>query len=114
MTTVRAQCPTCGDVRLRIDELTVRICNDVLTPGAYRFRCPTCEQMVHRDASPRIVDLLMSAGAIHERWAWPAELAEQLPGPPLTHDDLLDLHVLLEDDNWFDHVVALVRRTTPE
>jgi hypothetical protein len=32
----------------------------------------------------------------------------------LTPDDLLDLHVLLEDDRWFDDLVALVRRTTPE
>ena len=114
MTTVRAQCPTCGDVRLRIDQLTVRVCDDTRTPGMYRFRCPACEQVVSRDASARIVDLLMSAGAIHERWAWPAELTERPLGPPLTPDDLLDLHVLLEDDTWFDQVVALVRRTTPE
>jgi hypothetical protein len=32
----------------------------------------------------------------------------------LTPDDLLDLHVLLEDDTWFDQLVALVRSTTPE
>jgi hypothetical protein len=47
-------------------------------------------------------------------WRWPAELAELRTGPPLTPDDLLDLHVLLEDDGWFDQLVALVRRTTPE
>lgn len=56
----------------------------------------------------------MSAGAPHERWSWPAELAEPHSGPPLTPDDLLDLHVLLEDDTWFRQLVALVRRTTPE
>jgi hypothetical protein len=47
-------------------------------------------------------------------WRWPAELSETRAGPPLTPDDLLDLHVLLEDDTWFDDLVALVRRTTPE
>jgi len=114
MTTVRAQCPTCGDVQLQIDDLTVRVCKDYDTPSAYRFRCPTCEQTVHREASPRIVDLLVSAGAPQELWQWPAELSELRAGPPLTPDDLLDLHVLLENDNWFDQLVALVRRTTPE
>ena len=114
MTTVRAQCPACGDVQLHIDDLTVRVCNDDDVPSAYRFRCPQCEQTVHREASTRIVDLLVSAGAPQETWRWPAELSEQRTGPTLTHDDLLDLHVLLEDDGWFDDLVALVRRTTPE
>jgi hypothetical protein len=114
MTTVRAQCPACGDVQLQIDDLTVRMCSDEETPSAYRFRCPSCDQTVERDASPRIVDLLVSAGAAQELWAWPAELAEHRAGPPLTPDDLLDLHVLLEDETWFDQLVALVRRTTPE
>ena len=56
----------------------------------------------------------MSAGAPHEVWTWPAELAERPGGPALTPDDLLDLHVMLQDDSWFDELVALVRRTTPE
>ena len=114
MTTVRAQCPACGDVQLQINDLTVRVCSDDEIPSQYRFRCPGCAQTVHRDASPRIVDLLVSAGAPHEQWSWPAELTEYRSGPPLTPDDLLDLHVLLEDDSWFTELVALVRRTTPE
>jgi hypothetical protein len=114
MTTVRAQCPACGDVQLQINDLTVRVCDDEDTPGAYRFQCPGCEQTVSRPASPRIIELLVSAGAPHELWTWPAELAEARSGPPLTSDDLLDLHVLLADDNWFQQLVTLVRRTTPE
>jgi predicted RNA-binding Zn-ribbon protein involved in translation (DUF1610 family) len=114
MTTVRAQCPACGDVQLQIDDLTVRVCKDGEAASAYRFRCPGCEQTVHREASARIIDLLVSAGAPQEIWQWPAELAELRAGPPLTPDDLLDLHVLLEGDAWFEQLVALVRRTTPE
>jgi hypothetical protein len=114
MTTVRAQCPACGDVALEIDDLTVRVCDDGVTSGAYRFRCPGCRDTVTRPASERIVDLLVSAGATHETWRWPAELSERPGGPPLTPDDLLDLHVMLDDDGWFDLLVALVRRTTPE
>ncbi|HLM19319.1 MAG TPA: hypothetical protein VK549_15970 [Acidimicrobiia bacterium] len=113
MTTVRAQCPGCGDVQLHIDDLTVRVCHEDDVPSAYRFRCPECDETVHREASPRIVELLVSAGARQEMWRWPAELSELRVGPPLTPDDLLDLHVLLEEDGWFDNLVALVRRTTP-
>ena len=114
MTTVRAQCPACVDVQLQIDDLTVRVCQDDDMPSAYRFRCPGCEETVHREASPRIVELLVSAGAPQEMWRWPAELTEHRAGPPLTPDDLLDLHVLLEGDSWFEQLVALVRHTTPE
>lgn len=113
MTTVRAQCPACGDVQLQIHDLAVRVCADD-TSGTYRFRCPRCADTVQRPASARIVDLLVSAGAPRELWSWPAELAEVRTGPPLTPDDLLDMHVLLEDDAWFSQLVALVRRTTPE
>jgi predicted RNA-binding Zn-ribbon protein involved in translation (DUF1610 family) len=114
MTTVRAQCPTCGDVKLQIHDLTVRICTDEVTPAAYRFQCPVCDQTVSRAASARIIDLLVSAGALHELWTRPAEIDARPSGPPLTPDDLLDLHVLLAEDNWFDDLTALVRRTTPE
>ena len=111
MTTIRAQCPDCGDVQLKIDELTVRVCDDH-DDGAYRFRCPACRRTVSRAASARIVGLLLSAGAPREVWQWPAELAERPDGPPLTHDDLLDLHVLLQHDAWFEQVVTLVQRNT--
>ncbi|HEY7106031.1 MAG TPA: hypothetical protein VH986_06495 [Acidimicrobiia bacterium] len=113
MTSVRAQCPACGDVKLQIQDLTVLVCADDATPGSYRFRCPSCSETVQRAASARIVDLLVSAGAPHELWRWPAELDEHPDGPALTPDDLLDLHMLLNGDGWFDELVALVRRTTP-
>ena len=114
MTTVRAECPDCGDVSLGIDDLTVRTATDGVTQAEYRFLCPSCGRQVTRAAGERIVDLLLSAGAPSEVWTWPAELRERPGGPPLTPDDLLDLHVLLERDRWFDDLVALVRRTTPE
>lgn len=114
MTTVRAQCPACGDVKLTIDDVTVRVCVDEGVPGTYRFRCPRCETTVSRAATPRILDLLIGAGAAHELWRRPAEVDERPGGPVLTPDDLLDLHVLLSGEGWFDDLVALVRRRIPE
>ncbi|MDQ1455834.1 MAG: hypothetical protein QOH28_1454, partial [Actinomycetota bacterium] len=41
VTTIRANCPTCGDVQLTADDLTVRVCADD-ERGSYCFRCPDC------------------------------------------------------------------------
>ena len=114
MTTVRAQCPACGDVQLQIDDLTVRVCSD--EDDAERVPLPV--PGMRADGAPRGEPADRRPARVGRRaaraWRWPAELAEPPAGPPLTPDDLLDLHVLLEDDNWFEQLVALVRRTTPE
>lgn len=111
MTTIRAQCPTCGDVRLTAADLTVRVCIDDDT-GAYWFRCSECDAPVAKPASSHIVDLLVSSGVRLEMWRRPAELREPRTGPALTHDDLLDFHVLLQRDDWMDEVASTDRRST--
>lgn len=92
MTTIRANCPDCGDVQIpQAEELTVRICADD-DAGSYNFRCPICGARVAKEASRRIVDLLLSSGCPLETWRLPAELAERPVGAPVTHDDLLSFH----------------------
>ncbi|MFZ4585012.1 MAG: hypothetical protein ACOYNI_07255 [Acidimicrobiia bacterium] len=107
MTTIRANCPSCGDVQLKATDLVVRVCADD-DRGSYCFRCPECQRAVAKDASRRIVDLLVSSGVRLQVWRRPAELAERRMGPPLTPDDLLDFHLLLRGDDWFDELVATV------
>ena len=63
MTTVRAQCPSCGDVALEIDDLTVRVCDDGYTGGVPVPAARAAATRSTRPASERIVDLLVSAGA---------------------------------------------------
>jgi predicted RNA-binding Zn-ribbon protein involved in translation (DUF1610 family) len=103
--TIKAECPDCGAVRLRVRDLTVRVCADN-DRGSYRFRCPDCTISVIHDASPAICALLVSVGVEEEIWRLPAELDEAHPGPAFTHDDLLDFHLLLERDDWTDRLVA--------
>ena len=112
MTTIRANCPSCGDVQLRAADLTVRVCSDD-EQGSYCFQCPTCSQAVAKDASRRSVDLLVSSGVRMEVWRLPAELSEPHVGPPLSPDDLLDFHLMLSRDGWFDEVEDMVRRSMP-
>jgi endogenous inhibitor of DNA gyrase (YacG/DUF329 family) len=111
VTTIRANCPTCGDVQLRANDLIVRVCSDDET-GSYTFRCPTCAVAVAKGASKRIVDLLVSSGVRMEVWRLPAELTEPRVGPVLQPDDLLDFHIMLERDDWFGELQDLVRRST--
>lgn len=108
MTTIRANCPSCGDVQLRAVDLTVRVCADD-EAGSYCFRCPECEKAVAKDASKRIVDLLVDSGVRMQVWRLPAELREHPDGPALSPDDLLDFHLLLQRPHWFDQLAAKVR-----
>lgn len=110
VTTIRANCPSCGDVQLTADDLTVRVCADD-ERGSYCFRCPDCQGAVAKEASRRIVDLLVSSGVRMQVWRLPAELNESRVGAPLTPDDLLDFHLLLAGEEWFEQLATEVRRS---
>ena len=108
--TIRATCGQCGDVELTTADVRVRVCVED-NQGSYLFRCPACRMAVVKPAEPRIVDLLVASGVEFSTWTMPAELREQRPaGPAISHDDLLDFHVLLEDpdDSWFADLQAEV------
>ena len=97
-------------MQLTADDLTVRVCADD-ERGSYCFRCPDCQRAVAKEASRRIVDLLVSSGVRMQVWRLPAELGESRVGPPLTPDDLLDFHLLLTEDGWFERVAEEVRQS---
>src|SRR5207247_107084 len=107
VTTIRASCPSCGDVELTVEDVTVRVCA-ADDQGSYLFRCPLCRLTVTKEAEGRIVDLLVSAGVELQIWQLPAELFEARAGSALTWDDLLDFHDLLQREDWFTLVQAPV------
>src|SRR5471032_2272908 len=75
VTTIRAKCPACGDIQLTATELTVRVCSED-DRGSYWFSCPECERPVTKEASPRIIELLVSSGVRKQVWRLPAEVRE--------------------------------------
>ena len=107
MTTIRASCPSCGDVDLTVEDVSVHVCADDRR-GSYSFRCPDCRLAVSKPAEPNVVDILVSSGVRMAVWQLPAELFETKVGEPISHDDLLDFHHLLADETWFDRLAALV------
>jgi hypothetical protein len=108
MATIRASCGECGDVELTTADVHVRVCLED-NQGSYSFRCPRCQMAVVKPAEPRIVDLLVASGVQLSTWSLPAELFESHGGAPISHDDLLDFHHLLESDGeWFDELAKMV------
>jgi hypothetical protein len=73
--------------------------------GMYSFICPVCLEDVQKEADPKIVALLMSAGV---PVADGSDAADTVPGdlPPLTMDDLIGFHFLLQNDDYLDRFLA--------
>jgi uncharacterized C2H2 Zn-finger protein len=108
---VKATCPRCGDVELKPEELGLRVCS-AADASTYYFTCPRCAQVVSKTASDgRVVTLLQSVGVPTVYWDLPAELDELHDGPALTRDDLLDLHMILGEADWFDRLVRVSTRS---
>ena len=107
MTTIRASCPSCGDVDLTVGDVSVRVCSNDQR-GSYSFRCPECQLAVSKPADSNVVELLVASGVKMDVWELPAELWEPRVGEPISHDDLLDFHELLCDERWFEHLSAMV------
>src|SRR3954470_9164884 len=109
--TIRASCPTCGDVELTSRDVSVQVCASN-NQGSYAFRCPQCTVAISKLAEQRIVDLLVSSGVRLSVWSLPAELDEPRPsGPALGYDDLLEFHQLLQEDGWFERLTEPVGRS---
>ncbi|MCW2607790.1 MAG: hypothetical protein JWO60_2483 [Frankiales bacterium] len=98
MTTIKASCPTCGEVELTPADVALMVCSH--SPlSYYAFHCPTCSEEVRKPADDHVVSLLVSGGVPAQVWEVPAEALEPRPGPALTYDDLLDfaLHLGTSD-----------------
>ena len=84
--------------------------------GCYRFLCPGCLDTVEKPADEKIVALLLSVGVDVEDLEQldfddigeePIDaLEEHPPGPPLTVDDLIGFHFLLQDDERLAQALA--------
>lgn len=112
MATIRASCDRCGDIEMTSRDLTVRVCrND--GSGTYCFVCPRCQGRGVRDAESRVIELLVSSGVRLVTWSLPAELQEVHSGAPISHDDLLDFHSLLQTADWADVLQSMTNGGGP-
>ena len=89
MTTIKASCPTCGEVELTPADVSLIVCSHAPL-SYYCFSCPSCTDSVRKPADDHVVSLLVSGGVSATVWEVPAEALEPHTGPVLTYDDLLD------------------------
>lgn len=98
MTTIKATCPSCGDVDLTPDDLIVTVAEQ-LGWCTYSFRCRECTGVVRKTADDEVVALLSSAGVRVERLNVPLEYVESQPkaraAAPISDDELLDFALWL-------------------
>jgi len=80
--------------------------------GVYSFACPLCMEAVEKQADRKIVSLLVSAGVATADGGSSDTLAlvreeAQVPEAPLTMDDLIQFHFMLEDDAYLERFLGL-------
>jgi predicted RNA-binding Zn-ribbon protein involved in translation (DUF1610 family) len=95
--TVRASCPTCGDVELTTRHVQVDLC-ETTQRSSYSFQCPSCGVRVSKDASDKVVRILCDAGVYVHTWHMPELRTSDRTGPAISYDDLLAFHFQLRDD----------------
>lgn len=75
--------------------------------GSYSFVCPRCEETVEKPADRKVVMLLLSAGVdVNEVPTTQVDVEDRPDGPPITADDLIDFHFLLEREDWLARLAA--------
>jgi hypothetical protein len=94
MTTIKASCPTCGEVELTPADVSLMVCTHAPL-SYYAFDCQTCGTEVRKPADEHVVSLLVSGGVPAQVWDLPAEYLESKTGPALSYDDLLDFALQL-------------------
>jgi hypothetical protein len=105
LATIRATCPTCGDVELTSDQMQVLVCSADQAPS-YSFRCPMCLLIVTKPTETQVVDVLVSSGVPLRTWEIPAEIHETHQGPAITWDDLLEFHILLSEEGRLERTLG--------
>lgn len=108
MSVIQGRCPRCGEVELEPGATSLVAPTADSDRYLLDFRCPTCARRFRSAVAQPVARALQRAG-VHLRRP-EAEHPERPPsGPALTHDDLLDLHLLLASEDWFDELLLLDR-----
>ena len=115
MAVIRVRCPECGPIEISSESIEL-----VSVPGRpidrnnthYTFTCVACGTFVRRPADRITANVLTSAGVQVHAPRHPVLLGrgthpEAPPsGPAFTPDDVLDLHLLLDREDWFGDLLA--------
>lgn len=82
------------------DEIKILSCLD-FEQDELVFFCQNCQQESRKTIKGKVLQLLHSNGTKVETWSIPEEYFETKQGQPVNHDDLLDFHIHLKDEQMF-------------
>lgn len=101
MVRVKSRCWKCGEVDLSLSDIILVEHGD--GDGVYySFICSTCGEAQAYAADSRFVDFMHMNGRDPLVLNPPIECKQKEGDPPLSWDDLLDLHLLLEGESKLD------------
>jgi hypothetical protein len=112
MTTIKASCPSCGDVELTSAQVRLVVCS-VQDWSFYAFTCHTCHDEIRKPAASDVITLLQSGGVLAEVWSVPAEAMETHAGDAICYDDVLDFALRLQAIDDLAAALAPVRPGVP-
>ncbi len=99
MTTIKASCPSCGEVELTGPDIQLMVCTNHDPRSYYQFVCTRCMEIVRKPADHHVVELLLSGGVVKQTWTIPAEALEPRAGAVINMDDILDLCIALGEES---------------
>ena len=97
MVSIKSRCCDCGEVVLSLEDIMLVEHGD--GEGTfYTFRCGTCCKFQAYRADARFIDFMRMNEMHPIILNTPIEYKEAEDAPPLSWDDLLDLHLQLQED----------------
>ena len=96
MTTIRTNCPACGEVELLPGELSLEL-TALSGTGCYRFGCPSCGDLQRRPANHRVVSILLATGVGYEV----VDDAERI-----TETEIAQFAEALDSGDWIDQLLG--------
>lgn len=97
MVRVKSRCCKCGEVTLSLEDIMLIEHGD--GEGTfYTFRCNTCGEFQAYAADTRFIDFMSMNGTEPIILNPPIEYKEAEDNLPLSWDDLLDLHLQLQEE----------------
>jgi hypothetical protein len=105
---VRVTCKRCGDERLGIDDIVLRLGVDDGS-WAYRFRCSACGLAHLAPANETAVAALLEAGVATECGPMDAEQCDSAPATAITDAEVLEGVAVLADDDRLAAALATLR-----
>ncbi len=95
-TRVQGRCPTCGPLILLPRDFVCALPTHPDDMALAEFHCPVCDSTIYNPVTTSEGKLLLLLGAHRAEGPAPLEMTEEKTGPPVSVDELFDLHVALE------------------